>query len=64
MIELNKWKGDIGSDENYSHYNSKSSNKYGSLLSRKLHAKHFRKHRDEYIYNLVFKEEKCTKIKI
>lgn len=56
MIELNKWKGDIGLDENYSYYNSKFLNKYGSLLFRKFYVKYFRKYRDEYIYDLLFKE--------
>lgn len=33
--------------KNYSQYNSKSSNKYGSLLFIKFHAKHFGEYKDD-----------------
>ena len=46
--------------KNYSHDNSKSSNKYVCLFSIKLHAKHYKDYEEEYIYNLVCTEEKYT----
>lgn len=47
--------------KNNSHYNSKSSNKYWSLLSVKFYVKHFREYKDEYIYNSVCREESAQK---